>query len=135
MELTILHDGQFFVAYVEYRKGERIQFVKYTFGPEPDNQTVLQFIHQRLLSLINSSEVIVASRKRKKRVNPKWLQRQVAKEQSKKKDLTLAQKVVKEEQELKKKQRKKKSKALRDKEKKYKRHIKREKAKAKHKGH
>lgn len=70
-----------------------------------------------------------------RKVNPKKLQRQIAKEQKKPKYSTQAQIAIKEELELKKKQKRKHYKEKRDAFQKRKREIKKVKAKEKHKGH
>ena len=41
MELSIFHDGQFFIGIVEYKIGSKSKFVKYTFGAEPNDGEVL----------------------------------------------------------------------------------------------
>ncbi|MCE5037611.1 YjdF family protein [Staphylococcus auricularis] len=135
MKLTIFHDGQFFVGLVEYRTKNKVTFSKYIFGPEPDDETVLRFIENKLLVLVNQSRVKVKKKATVKRINPKRLQRKVAKEQKEKVMTTQSQQALKLEQELKKKEAKKKSKQRIEKEKERKRAIKKQKAKAKHKGH
>ncbi|UXS60597.1 YjdF family protein [Staphylococcus ureilyticus] len=135
MELSIFHDGQFFIGLIEYKYDNKSKFAKYTFGTEPDDGEILCFIDNYLLILIENTQTSVRTKSRKQRVNPKRLQRQVAKEQKASKDLTKAQLALKEEQELKKKQSKKRNKAKIDAFKERKRKIKKYKAKEKHKGH
>ena len=108
---------------------------KYTFGTEPDRETILKFIDKELLNLINKSKAITKNKSSRKKINPKRLQRQVAKEQKKKVITTQSQKVLKKEQELKKKNSKKRNKQQKEEEKARKRKIKKQKAKEKHKGH
>ncbi|MBY7665231.1 DUF2992 family protein [Staphylococcus agnetis] len=55
---------------------------KYTFGTEPDRETILKFIDKKLLNLINKSKAEIKHRSSSKKINPKRLQRQVAKEKS-----------------------------------------------------
>lgn len=136
MELSIFHDGQFFIGIVEYKVGSKSKFVKYTFGAEPDDREILFFIDKYLLRLIENTKTSIITKSQKRRVNPKRrLQRQVAKEQKSPKDLTKAQLALKEEQKLKKNQSKKRKKEKRDAFKQRKRGIKKYKAKEKHKGH
>ncbi|WP_436960396.1 YjdF family protein [Staphylococcus xylosus] len=135
MELSIFHDGQFFIGIVEYKIGNKSKFAKYTFGTDPDDGEILCFIENDLLILIENTQTSVGTKSRNQRVNPKRSQRQVSKEQKKPKDLTKAQFALKEEQELKKKQSKKRNKAKKDAFKERKRKIKKYKAKEKHKGH
>ncbi|EOD8703157.1 DUF2992 family protein, partial [Staphylococcus aureus] len=70
-----------------------------------------------------------------KKINPKRLQRKVAKEQAKQTFTTQSQEALKKEQELRKKASKKRNKIQRELQKEYKRKLKRQKAKEKHKGH
>ena len=107
MKLTIFHDGQFFIGLVEYTKNKKSVLAKYTFGTEPDRETILKFIDKELLNLINKSKAITKNKSSRKKINPKRLQRQVAKEQKKKVITTQSQKALKKEQELKKKNLKK----------------------------
>jgi hypothetical protein len=134
MDLSLFHNGQFFVALVEYKTEGKSKFVKYTFGTEPNDEQILNFIHHKLLPLLNTTQTTVDTKVKNNKVNPKRLQRQVAKAQQAPKDITKAQLAIKEEQQLHKKERKKLSKAKKDAFKARKRKIKREKAKAKHKG-
>ena len=135
MKLTIFHDGQFFIGLVEYTENQKSVFAKYTFGTEPDRETILKFIDKELLNLINKSEAITKNKSSRKKINPKRLQRQVAKEQKKKVITTQSQEALKKEQELKKKISKKRNKQQKEEEKARKRKIKKQKAKEKHKGH
>ncbi|HDD0596579.1 TPA: DUF2992 family protein [Staphylococcus aureus] len=137
MELSIFYNGQFFVALVEYRMENKSKFIQYTFGNEPDDIEVLDFIHHQLVKMIDDVQTIVYTKNKSRKVNPKKLQRQIAKEQKKPKYSTQAQIAIKEELELKKKQKQKRKhyKEKRDAFQKRKREIKKVKAKEKHKGH
>ena len=135
MKLTIFHDGQFFIGLVEYTENQKSIFAKYTFGTDPDRETILKFIDKELLNLVNKSKVKTKRKSSDKKINPKRLQRKVAKEQKKKAITTQSQEVLKKEQELKKKSSKKRNKLKKEKEKARKRKIKKQKAKEKHKGH
>lgn len=106
MELSIFHDGQFFIGLVEYREEDRVKLVKFTFGTEPNSAEIFNFIYGHLDELINQTKVSIEKKKPKK-VNPERLQRQVAKEQKQPKTSTYAQKAIKKEQEMKKVQSKK----------------------------
>ncbi|HDG3403826.1 TPA: DUF2992 family protein [Staphylococcus aureus] len=109
MKLTIFHDGQFFVGLIEYKQQQKSFFVKYVFGTEPDSKTIFKFINQRLLKLIDNSKASTKTKKSKNKINPKKLQRKVAKEQKKHPITTQSQQALKKEQELKKKLSKKKN--------------------------
>lgn len=133
MELSIFYNGQFFVALVEYKMENKSKFIQYTFGNEPDDIEVLDFIHHQLMEMIDDVQTIVYTKNNSRKVNPKRLQRQIAKEQKKPKYSTQAQIAIKKELELKKKRKHYKEK--RDAFQKRKREIKKVKAKEKHKGH
>lgn len=135
MKLSIFHDGQFFIGLVEFYNNHSVLFSKHVFGPEPNDEEVLSFIKEDLESLIDKTHTQVIHKKKIKKVNPKRLQREVAKEQKKPKFSTMAQEAIKKEQELKKKSRKKLKKKHKEKLKAYKRAIKKRKSKEKHKGH
>lgn len=91
MELSIFYNGQFFVALVEYKMGNKSKFIQYTFGNEPDDIEVLDFIHHQLMKMIDDVQTIVYTKNISRKVNPKRLQRQIAKEQKKPKYSTQAQ--------------------------------------------
>ncbi|MDT0147840.1 YjdF family protein [Priestia aryabhattai] len=136
MSLTIYHDGQFWIGIIEVVEGGKLKAFRYVFGAEPKDTEILDFIHHKLLNLINQSihsglDVKINSNKK---VNPKRLQRQVAKEVNKIGISTKAQEAMKQEYEEKKKSRKKKSKQYREELKEQKYLMKKLKAKAKHKG-
>lgn len=102
MELSIFYNGQFFVALVEYKMENKSKFIQYTFGNEPDDIEVLDFIHHQLMKMIDDVQTIVYTKNISRKVNPKKLQRQIAKEQKKPKYSTQAQIAIKKELELKK---------------------------------
>ncbi|GAB1766943.1 DUF2992 family protein [Priestia aryabhattai] len=136
MSLTIYHDGQFWIGIIEVVEGGKLKAFRYVFGAEPKDTEILDFIHHKLLNLINQSihSGLDVKIKSNKKVNPKRLQRQVAKEVNKIGISTKAQEAMKQEYEEKKKSRKKKSKQYREELKEQKYLMKKLKAKAKHKG-
>lgn len=77
MKLTIFHDGQFFIGLVEYTENQKSIFAKYTFGTDPDRETILKFIDKELLNLVNKSKVKTKRKSSDKKINPKRLQRKV----------------------------------------------------------
>lgn len=95
MELSIFYNGQFFVALVEYKMENKSKFIQYTFGNEPDDIEVLDFIHHQLMKMIDDVQTIVYTKNISRKVNPKKLQRQIAKEQKKPKYSTQAQIAIK----------------------------------------
>ncbi|NGY77148.1 YjdF family protein [Bacillus megaterium] len=82
MSLTIYHDGQFWVGIIEVVEGGKLKAFRYVFGAEPKDTEILDFINYRLLEVINQSvhAGLDVKIKSNKKVNPKRLQRQVAKE-------------------------------------------------------
>ncbi|WP_279750684.1 DUF2992 family protein, partial [Staphylococcus aureus] len=90
MELSIFYNGQFFVALVEYKMENKSKFIQYTFGNEPDDIEVLDFIHHQLMEMIDDVQTIVYTKNNSRKVNPKRLQRHIAKEQKKPKYSTQA---------------------------------------------
>ena len=68
-----------FVALVEYKMVNNSKFI-HIFGNEPDDLEVLDFIHHQLMKS-DDVQTIVCTKNISRKVNPKRLQRQIAKEQ------------------------------------------------------
>ncbi|MBE5099634.1 YjdF family protein [Priestia aryabhattai] len=136
MSLTIYHDGQFWVGIIEVVEDGKLRAFRYVFGAEPKGKEILDFIYYRLLDIINQSvhSGLDVKGKSNKKINPKRLQRQVAKEINKLGISTKAQEAMKQEYEEKKKSKKKRAKQYREELKEQKYLMKKQKAKAKHKG-
>ncbi|WP_182007549.1 YjdF family protein [Priestia aryabhattai] len=136
MSLTIYHDGQFWVGIIEVVEDGKLRAFRYVFGAEPKDTEILNFIYYRLLDIINQSvhSGLDVKRKSDKKINPKRLQCQVAKERNKVGVSTKAEEAIKQEYEEKKKSKKKKVKQYREELKEQKYLKKKQKAKAKHKG-
>ncbi|MEH7109085.1 MULTISPECIES: YjdF family protein [Bacillaceae] len=136
MKLTIFYDGQYFVGVVEMVSAERLKAYRFVFGAEPSDQEVWEFVDKRLLSLMEQHEQkgIKCDKAAQKRMNPKRLQRKVAKETRQIGVSTKAQEAIKEEYAERKKEKQQKHKLLRLEQVQYKRELKRQKAKQKHKG-
>ncbi|MDD1515339.1 YjdF family protein [Priestia megaterium] len=136
MSLTIYHDGQFWVGIIEVVEDGKLRAFRYVFGAEPKDTEILDFIYYKLLNIINQSvhSGLDVKGKSNKKINPKRLQRQVAKEINKLGISTKAQEAMKQEYEEKKKSKKKRAKQYREELKEQKYLMKKQKAKAKHKG-
>jgi len=136
MSLTIYHDGQFWVGIIEVVEDGKLRAFRYVFGTEPKDTEILDFIYYKLLNIINQSihSGIDVEGKSDKKINPKRLQRQVAKQINKVGVSTKAQEAMKQEYEEKKKSKKKRAKQYREELKDQKYLMKKQKAKAKHKG-
>ena len=135
MKLSIFHDGQFFVGVVEYQEGFIHKYLKVTFGNEPSDETVLRFITFKLIPLLNQTHGKKKPIQKHKKINPKRLQRKIAKEQKETNLTTFAQQAIKEEQELNKLKSKKLQRLEKERHRQYKRMLKRKKAHEKNKGH
>ncbi|WP_455931189.1 YjdF family protein [Priestia aryabhattai] len=136
MSLTIYHDGQFWVGIIEVVEDGKLRAIRYVFGAEPKDTEILNFIYYKLLNIINQSvhSGLDVKGKSNKKINPKRLQRQVAKQINKVGVSTKAQEAMKQEYEEKKKSKKKRAKQYREELKDQKYLMKKQKAKAKHKG-
>ncbi|UKJ78569.1 YjdF family protein [Priestia megaterium] len=136
MSLTIYHDGQFWVGIIEVVEDGKLRAFRYVFGTEPKDTEILDFIYYKLLNIINQlvHSGIDVEGKSDKKINPKRLQRQVAKQINKVGVSTKAQEAMKQEYEEKKKSKKKRAKQYREELKDQKYLMKKQKAKAKHKG-
>ncbi len=136
MTLTIYYDGQFWVGVIEIQEKGRLKAYRYVFGTEPSDTEVLEFVNYRLYAVITKSTQLGIKEKRgvNKRINPKRLQRQVAKQMKQKGISTQAQEAIKEDIKRRKMEGKK-LKKQRDADFKQKQwEIKKQKAKKKHKG-
>src|SRR5690348_8233299 len=136
MSLTIYHDAQFWVGIIEVVEDGKLRAFRYVFGAEPKDKEILDFIYYRLLDIINQSvhSGLDVRRKSDKKINPKRLQRQVAKERNKVGVSTKAEEAIKQEYEEKKKSKKKRAKQYREELKEQKYIMKKQKAKSNHKG-
>lgn len=99
MILTIYYDGQFWVGVIEIQENGKLKAFRNVFGTEPSNAEVLEFVNKRLLAVIAKSTQpgIKGKKSLNNRMNPKRLQRQVAKEMKKKGISTQAQEAIKED--------------------------------------
>ena len=57
------------------------KYLKVTFGNEPSDETVLRFITFKLIPLLNQTHGKKKPIQKHKKINPKRLQRKIAKEQ------------------------------------------------------
>lgn len=135
MKLTVYYDGQFWVGVVEENDNGKLKAGRYIFGSEPKDTEILAFIQKNIHEVTNklSQEVdIHASCDR--RINPKRLARQVARELSMKGISSYAQEALKLELEKRKKENQEYTHQQRDAMKERKRELRLQKAKAKHRG-
>ncbi|WP_025151217.1 YjdF family protein [Bacillus sp. H1a] len=82
MTLTIYFDGQFWIGIVEMYENNKLKVCKHTFGTEPKDSEILDFIFHDMIPLLNNTSGIKNSNdnKKTKAINPKRLIRLTAKE-------------------------------------------------------
>ncbi|MEC2258427.1 YjdF family protein [Bacillus thuringiensis] len=129
MELTVYHDGQFFVGIITCKEQGKL------YGAEPSDEDVLMFVNSSLLEHFQHFAKCGVEVKEKQRPkNIKRIIRQAAKETNVKR-FTKAQEAISLSYELHKQEKKVQSKEKREAEKERRRLIKVQKAKQKHRGH
>lgn len=131
--LTVFFDGQFWVGVFENVTGEKMSVCKVTFGAEPKNSEIYDFVMGQYSRLKFSPEVTVTVGKVSK--NPKRLQREAGKQMQTVGIGTKSQQALKLQQESMKTHRRDVRRENREKEKQYQFELRQQKKKAKHKGH
>jgi len=137
MKLTIFYDGQFYIGLIEHISKNKYKAYKYTFGNEPTDQEVFDFVNNNLLDFIKNNDKhdgIPIQQVKMKKINPKRLQRKVAKELRNPSITSKAEEAIKAELALRKKEKSVTCKRLKEERKEYIRNIKVQKSKNKHKG-
>ncbi|MGN4424464.1 YjdF family protein [Bacillus cereus group sp. MYBK30-1] len=135
MELTVYHDGQFFVGIIMRQEKGKLHGARYIFGTEPSDEEVLIFVNGPMLAYFQRFArcgVEIKDKQRPKSI--KRIIRQAAKELNVKR-YTKAQEAITLSYELHKQEKKVQSKEKREAEKQRRRFIKVQKAKQKHRGH
>ena len=79
ISLNVFFEGEFYVGIFEKRVGEKLSVCKVTFGSEPKDYEVYDFLVKNFYNLKFSNPVEVKSKVLKK-INPKRLQRLVKKQ-------------------------------------------------------
>ncbi|TKI57195.1 DUF2992 family protein [Brevibacillus antibioticus] len=135
MKLTVYFDGQFWVGVVEENEYGRLKAGRYIFGSEPKDNEILEFIQKNIHEVTNKlSQEVDMNTSCDRRINPKRLARQVARELSMKGISSYAQEALKLENEKRKKEKQVYTRQQRDEMKERKRELRLQKAKAKHRG-
>ncbi|MGH0591110.1 YjdF family protein [Bacillus pretiosus] len=135
MDLTVYHDGQFFVGIITHKEKGKLYGARYIFGMEPSDEEVLIFVNGSMLAYFQHVAKCGVEVKEKQRPkNIKRIIRQAAKEVNVKR-FTKAQEAIGLSYELHKQEKKVRSKEMREAEKQRRRLIKVQKAKQKHRGH
>lgn len=136
MKLTIYFDGQFWIGIVEMFENNKLKVCKHTFGSEPKDSEILDFIFHDMVPLLNSTSGVKNSidKSKNKIINPKRLIKLAAKEMKNQGVSNKSYEVLRIELEQKKKMKqcitRQKKEELQEK----KRQMKIQKRKAKHRG-
>lgn len=134
IKLTVYFEDPFWVGVFERTSNSFYEVCKVTFGSEPKDYEVYEFMLRNFYKLRFTKPVKLMDLKEKK-INAKRLQKKVKKETEKKGISTKAQETMRLEQESKKVERKEISKAKKEEEKKKQFELKQQKKKQKKKGH
>ena len=131
-KLTVFFENPFWVGIFEDFENDNLSVCKVTFGSEPKEYEIYDFILKKFYNLRFSNEM--KSNFREKAKNPKRRQREIKKELQSKKFLKKSEEILKLQYEENKKERKIKTKQEEELEKQRKFLLKQEKKKQKHKG-
>ena len=131
-KLTVFFENPFWIGIFENFENDNLSVCKVTFGSEPKEYEIYDFILKKFYNLRFSNEM--KSNFREKAKNPKRRQREIKKELQSKKFLKKSEEILKLQYEEKKKERKVKTKQEKELEKQKKFLLKQEKKKQKHKG-
>ena len=131
-KLTVFFENPFWVGIFENFENDNLSICKVTFGSEPKEYEIYDFILKKFYNLRFSNEM--KSNFREKAKNPKRRQREIKKELQSKKFLKKSEEILKLQYEENKKERKVKTKQEKELEKQRKFLLKQEKKKKKHRG-
>ena len=131
-KLTVFFENPFWVGIFENFENDNLSVCKVTFGSEPKEYEIYDFILKKFYNLRFSNEM--KSNFREKAKNPKRRQREIKKELQSKKFLKKSEEILKLQCEENKKERKVKTKQEEELEKQRKFLLKQEKKKKKHRG-
>ena len=131
-KLTVFFENPFWVGIFENFENDNLSVCKVTFGSEPKEYEIYDFILKKFYNLRFSNEM--KSNFREKAKNPKRRQREIKKELQSKKFLKKSEEILKLQYKENKKERKIKTKQEKEAEKQRKFLLKQKKKKQKHKG-
>ena len=131
-KLTVFFENPFWVGIFENFENDNLSVCKVTFGSEPKEYEIYDFILKKFYNLRFSNEM--KSNFGEKAKNPKRRQREIKKELQSKKFLKKSEEILKLQYEENKKERKVKTKQEKELEKQKKFLLKQEKKKKKHRG-
>ena len=78
LTLTLFHDGQFYVGIFERREGKQLSACRVVFGAEPKDGEIMDFLNRDFRRLSFSPKV--KEERKPLPVNPKRLQREIARQ-------------------------------------------------------
>ena len=78
LTLTLFHDGQFYVGIFERREGKQLSACRVVFGAEPKDGEIMDFLNKDFRRLSFSPKV--KEERKPLPVNPKRLQREIARQ-------------------------------------------------------
>ncbi|MDK2935502.1 YjdF family protein [Acetobacterium carbinolicum] len=134
VKLTVFFDDPFWVGVFESTDGDRLKVAKVTFGSEPKDGEIYDFLLKNYDQL-QFSQPITDEKTLEKRINPKRMRRNINRQMATKSIGTKAQQALKEEQENKKMARKAFNRQKTEAERKQQFELRQEKKKKKHRGH
>lgn len=134
VKLTVFFDDPFWVGVFESTDGDRLKVAKVTFGAEPKDGEIYDFLLKNYDQL-QFSQPITDEKTLEKRINPKRMRRNINRQMATKSIGTKAQQALKEEQENKKMARKAFNRQKTEAERKQQFELRQEKKKKKHRGH
>ena len=134
VKLTVFFDDPFWIGVFEVEEGD-YKVSKVTFGAEPKEPDIYQFILRNYYKLNFFEEKVYDKKVTKDTINPKRMQRNIKKQLKNKEIGTKAQIAIKKQHEENKIERKKTNKEKREIEEMRKFELKKKKSKEKHRGH
>ena len=136
MDLTVYHDGQFFVGIITCKEKGKLYGARYIFGTEPSDEEVLIFVNGPMLAYFQHvAKCGVEVEEKTASQKYKTYHTTSGKRSKMLKRFTKAQEAISLSYELYKQEKKVQSKEKREAEKQRRRLIKVQKAKQKHRGH
>lgn len=137
MRFTVFFESPYWVGVLEEERDGLLFAAKHTFGAEPSDQEIYEFVRRDMLNLQARMTVgiPIEESSSERRTNPKRVQREIRQAVLEQGVLSKAQEAMRLQIEQNKIERKADSKAERDAERERKRELARAKAKAKHRGH
>ncbi|MBU4437969.1 MAG: YjdF family protein [Acetobacterium sp.] len=133
-KLTVFFDDPFWVGVFESSDGDQLKVAKVTFGSEPKDGEIYDWLLKNY-NRLQFSQPVADEKIPEKRINPKRMQRDIHRQVTEKSIGTKAQQALKDEQENKKITRKAFNKEKTEAEKQQQFDLRQEKKKQKHRGH